>query len=200
MNSAQTLAAGFNDPVSDSARAFRVILDVMSRPGRVTQLPSLPDAPGTLPGAAAAVALTLLDTDTPVWLDPSLRSETVLAFLAFHTGAPVVSEPEAASFAFMPALDCEDALRALRVGSSEYPDRSGTAVILVDGFDAGLSAALSGPGIDGSSVLCPTGLTATGWRALQDNAQLFPLGFDTIFVSQDAAAALPRSSRIELKG
>jgi len=200
MSSAQTLAAGFDDPVSDSARAFRVILDVMSRPGRVTQLPLLPDAPDSLLGGAAAVALTLLDTDTPVWLEPSLRSEPVSAFLAFHTGAPVVSGPEASSFAFMPAADCESALRALRVGTSEYPDRSGTAVILVDGFDAGLSASLSGPGIDGSTVLSPTGLTENAWLALQDNAQLFPLGFDTIFVSQDAAAALPRSTRIELKG
>ncbi|MEQ8443407.1 MAG: phosphonate C-P lyase system protein PhnH [Alphaproteobacteria bacterium] len=200
MSAGHALSAGFQEPVSDSARVFRTVLDVMARPGRVSRLPTVPDAPGGLNGGAAAVALTLLDADTPVWIDPALLDEGVSMFLAFHTGAPVVERAEMASFAFMPGKTCGRTLRSLRVGTAEYPDRSATAVILVEGFQGELCAELSGPGVDGTADLAPAGLDSAAWDALADNARLFPLGFDTIFVSDSSVASLPRSTRILMKG
>ena len=62
---------GLSDPVLDSKRIFRGVLDAMAHPGRVVPLPPPPDPPAPLVPAAAAVALTLLDYETPLWLDPA---------------------------------------------------------------------------------------------------------------------------------
>ncbi len=52
--------------------------------------------------------------------------------------------------------------------------------------------ALTGPGIDGVSVLhLPES------ACLADNRALFPLGFDTFLTAGDQIAGLPRSTRVE---
>ena len=97
---AAPLAAGFADPVHDAQRCFRTIMNAMARPGTLQAIETgglKPPAP--LTPVAAAIALTLVDYDTPVWLDgPFARSEAVKTFLRFHTGAPIVSEPVEAAF------------------------------------------------------------------------------------------------------
>ena len=55
----------------------------------------------------AAIALTLFDHDTPLWLDP-IMSETsdVAKWLKFHTGAPVIADPSVCSFALIGDARC----------------------------------------------------------------------------------------------
>ena len=59
-------------------------------------------APAAMMRGTAAIALTLFDHDTPVWLDP-LMSETsdVAKWLKFHTGAPVIADSSICSFALI---------------------------------------------------------------------------------------------------
>jgi alpha-D-ribose 1-methylphosphonate 5-triphosphate synthase subunit PhnH len=80
---------GFISPPVEAANAFRTILQAMSRPGMILPFspPVAPPLP-LLPGAAA-VALTLADFQTPLWLAPSLRTSVIAQFLRFETGAPV---------------------------------------------------------------------------------------------------------------
>jgi len=41
----------------------------------------------------AAIALTLFDHDTPLWLDPSMSGTSeVTKWFKFHTGAPVIAD------------------------------------------------------------------------------------------------------------
>lgn len=190
------LIAGFSDPVRDSAITFRAILNAMARPGRITFLPVMPPVPNPMNGGAVCVALSLLDSDTPVWLGQGLRSNAVCDHLRFHTGAPIIDDPAQARFAFFDASEITSVSGQLPVGTPDYPDRSATAVVMVPGFSECGGACLTGPGVDVQCRLAPNGITSAAWGMQAQNAELYPLGIDTIFAGPDSLAALPRSTRL----
>ncbi|MBO6862593.1 MAG: phosphonate C-P lyase system protein PhnH [Alphaproteobacteria bacterium] len=190
------LTPGFSNPVHDSANAFRAILDAMARPGRIVDLPALPEPPKGFDAAAAVLALSLLDDDTPVWIDPGLRNAALDAYLRFHAGCPIVERTDRCRFAFVAVEAFAELVEDLPIGDPDYPDRSATAIVLCDGLTGGVRRALRGPGIQDVAHLAPKGMTGEGWESLTRNQVLFPLGIDTIFVSKGQIAALPRSIRI----
>ena len=193
------LQPGLPNPVRDSQTVFRVLMDVMARPGTVSRILSRVQPPPPLTPGMAALVLTLCDSDTPVWLDAGLAASPGVAdFIRFHTAAPIVSESGEAAF----ALVCESAhlppLDRFALGTIDYPDRSTTLIVAVETLDAGAGWRLRGPGIDGEARLAASPLPAdfAGLRA--DIAPLFPRGLDMVFVAGDRLAALPRSTRVEL--
>lgn len=185
------LAPGFADPVLDSQRTFRAVLQAMAEPGRRLPLDTGLEPPAPLRPPAAAVALALLDYDTPVWLDGDVPA--VGDWLRFHTGCPVVADPAGAAFAI--ALAGWPALDALPAGTDAYPDRSATLIAQVDTL-AGDGLRLTGPGIDGAAGFgfapMPTGFVAA-WTA---NMRLFPRGIDLILCDDTGVAALPRTCAV----
>lgn len=189
------VAAGFADPGLDAQRTFRAVLDAMAHPGRVVNLAPL-DAPAPLGAAAAAVCLTLLDLDTPVWLDPAAATADVVAYLRFHCGAPVVGTPPAARFAVVADPATMPALGTFEGGTDERPDLSATLVIQVTGLTGGRGARLTGPGIESEARLEVVGAPALwpDWRA---NIRRFPRGVDVILCAGSRLAALPRTTRVE---
>ena len=58
---------GFEDPVRDAQVTFRAVLDAMARPGRLHHAGQNLTAPAPLDRATAAVLLTLIDNETPLW-------------------------------------------------------------------------------------------------------------------------------------
>jgi alpha-D-ribose 1-methylphosphonate 5-triphosphate synthase subunit PhnH len=102
---------GLADPVLDSQRIFRGVLDAMSHPGRVVSLGLARPVVAPLHPATLAICLALVDFETPVWLDATSRAADVVAHLRFHCGCRIVDEPARARFAVvadaasMPALD-----------------------------------------------------------------------------------------------
>ncbi len=184
---------GFDDPVLDSAESFRAILQAMARPGTPQALPLLPPAPAPLTAEAAAVLLTLLDFETPLWL---AAETTVRDHLRFHTGVAMADAPQAASFALAPIAAAAELMPRLAMGVPDYPDRSATLVLLVDGFEGGLPATLSGPGLAAPRPFAPAGADAAFWEAARANAARFPLGVDLLFAGGGHVAGLPRSTRI----
>ncbi len=70
---AEHITGGFADPVFNGQAVFRAVMDAMARPGSIHHLPELAQPPSPLSASAAAVALTLCDQDTPVFLDAGLR-------------------------------------------------------------------------------------------------------------------------------
>ncbi|MEZ5667780.1 MAG: phosphonate C-P lyase system protein PhnH [Alphaproteobacteria bacterium] len=184
-------AAGFADPVFDAQRAFRALLQAMARPGcTVRPAPGLP-APAGLASAAYAVALTLCDADTPVWLQDGIATAQAVDSLRFHCGCRIVDAPGGAAFAFgdrsIPPLD------RFATGDDRYPDRAATLVIALPALEGGPAVTLTGPGIDGETAIAPRGLPAWFWDAWARNHRLFPCGVDAMLVAGDALLGLPRS-------
>lgn len=186
---------GFADVAVDSAHAFRAIMQAMARPGRVMDLSVDIAAPEPLLASTAAVALTLCDFQTPVWLAPELRSETVMHYLRFHTGAPITEDASLALFVIAAAGQGLPPPSLLLQGTHEYPDRSATIVIQTAGFAPG-TVALTGPGIRGSASFGVAGLEDGFWAAMAENHARFPTGVDVIFAAPRQVAALPRSTAI----
>src|SRR5215469_14489506 len=125
------VAAGFAEPVLAAQATFRVVMDAMARPGTIRRLAGVA-APAPLSATTAAIALTLLDYETPFWLDPPLADTgEVGKFISFHTGARVTADPAAAAFAFVAAPASAPPFARFAQGSAEYPDRSTTLVLQV---------------------------------------------------------------------
>lgn len=191
------IGAGFADPVADAQAVFRAILDATSHPGRIIKVPEqhLPLDQGDLSKAATAVALTLLDLDTPVWLDAALTS--CRDFLRFHCGSPVANHPDQSRFAFAAAPIHLPALAAFDLGTPQFPERSTTVVVEVPQLDNADDVTLRGPGIESSEHIRIVGLPTDFWSARASLASLFPLGIDLIFTCGAKLAALPRTTIVE---
>jgi alpha-D-ribose 1-methylphosphonate 5-triphosphate synthase subunit PhnH len=193
------LAPAFDDPALASQAVFRTVMEAMARPGLPRLLPSGLAAPPPLGPTAAAVALTLLDYETPFWLDPALAAAPEVAvWLKFHTGAPLALDSQEAAFAFVSDAAAMPPFGAFSAGTLEYPDRSATLVLQVARFGQGDALELSGPGISGSRSFSAQPLPPDFRTRLIANRELFPRGVDLILVSPDAVAALPRSVRVSL--
>jgi alpha-D-ribose 1-methylphosphonate 5-triphosphate synthase subunit PhnH len=191
------LAPAFADPPHATQTVFRAVMEAMARPGRVQPLVSGLSAPLPLTPAAAAVALTLLDYETPVWLDPGLAAaREVGEWLKFHTGAPLTAAAARAAVAFASDARGVPAFESFATGSLEYPDRSTTLVLQVETFDRGETLELSGPGVAGVQSFRAAPLPPDFCARLRANRALFPRGIDLILASSDAIAALPRSVRL----
>lgn len=187
--SEQAMSGGFANSPVESANAFRAALNVMARPG-TTETVGGASAPAPVSVAAAVLLLTLCDAETPVFVAPSHASPEFAAWLAFHTGAPIVT-PDRAVFA-IGDWDSLSPFDPYMIGTPEYPDRSAT--LIVDG-DMGLfaqKAILSGPGIRDTAEIALPDLAA-----FQANRSLFPLGLDFYFTQGNALRAMPRSSKVE---
>lgn len=190
------VSAGFADPTRESQRVFRKLMDAMARPGTIHDLSQAPDAPAGLHRAAGAVALTLFDFETPIWLDPVLHTEAVEGWLQFHCGAPRVADPQGAAFALLADLATAPRLADFNAGDAKYPDRSTTLVIQLPSLEYGPSVTLTGPGIKSDSTLNLGGLRPGFWAEVQDNHARFQFGVDFIFVAGNHLTALPRSTRV----
>jgi alpha-D-ribose 1-methylphosphonate 5-triphosphate synthase subunit PhnH len=201
MTTIAELPAGFADKVLSAQSTFRSVMDAMARPGTIQRIAVATGAPSPLMRGAAAIALTLFDHDTPVWLDTAM-SETadVTKWLKFHTGARVIADSAICSFALIGDASALPALDRFAFGSNEYPDRSTTLVLQVASLTEGSRFELRGPGIDGSAVLQARIEPADLFERLGINAALFPRGIDVVLVADDAIVAIPRTARLAAKG
>ncbi|WP_397543676.1 phosphonate C-P lyase system protein PhnH [Roseovarius salis] len=183
---AHALEGGFSDAPVQAARAFRCAMRAMACPGTIETLDTArPPAP--LSSAAGTLLLTLCDPETGVHLAGGHDRPEVRDWVAFHTGAPVVSAG-AARFAIgtwgqlLP-------LSQYAAGTPEYPDRSATLIVEMQELSKD-GTVLTGPGINGRATLS---LPDAG--EMRANARCFPLGLDFFLTCGGRVAALPRSTK-----
>jgi alpha-D-ribose 1-methylphosphonate 5-triphosphate synthase subunit PhnH len=193
-----TLLPGFSDPVHDSQRAFRQILRAFSHPGTIFDLDGVSQGAPGLSVAATTACLTLLDFETPLWLDDAARGAA--RYFAFHNATPRAERPSTAAFAVIGRAELLDDFAIFDIGSDEFPERSTTVILEVAGLDNDAGPRLSGPGIEQTARLSITGANDNLWTMVDDNHTLFPRGIDLLLTCRDRVAALPRSVRLERDG
>jgi alpha-D-ribose 1-methylphosphonate 5-triphosphate synthase subunit PhnH len=201
MTTVAELPAGFADKVISAQSTFRSVMDAMARPGSVQRIAAAAGTPMPMMRGTAAIALTLFDHDTPIWLDP-LMSETsdVAKWLKFHTSAPVVQDSSICSFALIGDGSALPGLDRFSFGTGEYPDRSTTLILQVESLAEGAIFELRGPGIDGTAVLQAAIQPPDLFDRLSINEALFPRGIDVVLVCDDAIVAIPRTTRLVRSG
>ncbi len=186
---------GFGDPVLDSHACFRAVLDAMARPGTLHHA-AAPAPPGLDP-AAAAVLLTLVDIETPVWIE----DEAAADWVAFHCGAGLTGAAEAAFAVTRGGLD----LTMFCAGSDEGPEDGATVLVQVTALGATTPTlshereqplVLRGPGIEHEAALAVVGLPDDFRAQWAANRALFPRGVDLVLCAGTMIAALPRTVEI----
>ena len=182
---------GFADPVTAAQACFRAALDAMARPGRVHDLESGVTPPPPLDPASAAVLLTLVDQETPLWLDPDAAAAR--DWIAFHCGARCVTDPAACAFGVALSMP---ALAGLAAGSHEMPERAATLILQVRAIGHGPRYRLFGPGLREPALLRVDGLPPDFAAAWQGNHARFPCGIDMILCAGTQLVALPRSATV----
>lgn len=190
-------ASGIASAVLAAQSTFRKVMDATARPGSIHALQVVAGAPAPLAQAAAAIALTLFDHDTPVWLDaPLAASEEVASWLRFHTGCPVVTDPAQCAFALVGDVTACPPFANFACGTPDYPDRSTTLILQLPTLTGGAGLTLSGPGIRGTGVLHAGGLPEDFVTQHAANRALFPRGVDLLLVAGNDVAALPRTTNV----
>jgi len=198
MADSAAIEGGFADLVLDGQRVFRATMDALANPGTVNRLGALPQPPAPLTPELAALALTLCDHDSPVWLDATLAASGVVAdWLRFQTGAPIVADPAEAMFALVADAAGLQRIEAFAMGTDQYPDRSTTLIVAVAGLAGGATLMLRGPGVEDEIAFAPQLAIAAFVAQWGDNRAKFPRGIDLILVGDGAVAGLPRTTRIE---
>jgi alpha-D-ribose 1-methylphosphonate 5-triphosphate synthase subunit PhnH len=201
MTTVSELPAGFVDKVLSAQSTFRSVMDAMARPGSVQRINAVAGTPAAMMRGTAAIALTLFDHDTPIWLDPGMsRTSDVAKWLKFHTSAPVIADSSICSFALIGDPKNLPALDRFAFGGNEYPDRSTTLILQVESLTDGPTFELQGPGIDGTAPLQAIIQPENLFERLAVNAALFPRGIDVVLVHDDAIVAIPRTTRLAAKG
>lgn len=183
---------GFADPVADAQSCFRAVLDAISRPGMIKTAGTGLRPPAPLDPATAAVLLTLVDADTPLWLDEEAAAASDWA--AFHCGARLTRDIGTAAFACALAMP---ALNGLHPGTDLAPEGSATLILQVPALGRGTPFRLSGPGLRAPAPLRVGGLPddfAAQWAA---NHALYPCGVDVVLCEGERLCALPRSVQVE---
>lgn len=192
---------GFADPVHDAQACYRLALRAMARPVLRWTMDAgrMPLPPAPLGRVMAALALTLCDQDTTVWLSVPLRTRDVRNWLRFHTSCPMTDNPAEAAFALaahgseLPRLD------AFRQGDARWPDRSTTILLdnvrfIGDAACPGLTA--EGPGIRERETLICSGLPEDFPAQWAASRAAYPLGVDMVLIDGFSLAGLPRTTRL----
>jgi alpha-D-ribose 1-methylphosphonate 5-triphosphate synthase subunit PhnH len=191
------LVAGFDHEAYGSQAVFRTALTALSHPGRPLALPMHTALPRQGHGAAAALLLGLVDSDTRLWLSPSLADSEAAAWLRFHTGCAWVADPAEAQFVWVALGDPWPDLERLCQGTDEYPDQSATCVFEVESLDSQADGwVLQGPGILGQTTLQVQGQPADFPAQWARNHGHFPCGVDIFLATPTQIAGLPRTTRL----
>jgi alpha-D-ribose 1-methylphosphonate 5-triphosphate synthase subunit PhnH len=182
------------DPVHDTRAVFQSVMNAMSRPGTVHDVPTSP--------ADHAVLATLVDHE--VTLDS--RDERICDALAAEgrlTEAPLA---DADVVHVVAAADVD--LREAKHGTRKEPSTGATVIYRIRRLSASDDRShtatdepmveVSGPGVDGTQCIDVAGIPTSELEAICEAQTDYPRGIDIVMASDSCVAALPRSVELEV--
>lgn len=192
------------DLVHDVQRAYRKLIDSLSRPGVISDLTEeagkLETGKGFMP-ATWIMAEMLLDTE--VSFKVFSERETLVTQLFKQTSYAREAGVSEADYIFVlrdaKPDDLLQALQEAKIGDLRDPHFSATLIIEAESLSRGTKLRLSGPGIQGSSSA--EVLISENWMdARAERNSEYPLGLDCIFVDANhRLLALPRTTQVRVE-
>ncbi|KMY51517.1 phosphonate C-P lyase system protein PhnH [Peribacillus loiseleuriae] len=193
------------DVVHDLQAVYRKLVDATSRPGTVMDLQRevrALDVQANCLSATILFALTVLDPEVTFKVITK-QEETVSRLINQLTYSKSVDVSDA-DFIFIleDALheEMEEALNQAKVGNLSNPHESAMIILEVSDVTKGKSMKLSGPGIQGETILNMQNVP--NWMAMRNEKNVeFPLGIDMYFLDhQHQLLAIPRTTQIKENG
>jgi alpha-D-ribose 1-methylphosphonate 5-triphosphate synthase subunit PhnH len=169
-------------------RAFRMLLDAMSYPGRVFDLHEL------LGDSRAELAvLACLVDDVVAYSDPDARlNARERGMLNAHCIAPELADYVLHDASCPPAIGYTP-----RLGDLYRPDSAATLILSGAEVGAGpLTLLLEGPGIERQAELPLAGFHTDWFSARADWVSNFPQGVDIFLCDRTRISALPRTCEV----
>ncbi|QRP43505.1 phosphonate C-P lyase system protein PhnH [Amycolatopsis sp. FDAARGOS 1241] len=178
---------------AESQQVFRTVLEALSRPGTVQQLPA-DLAQGNYSAVLPVLALADLGTGVCVLEEGTRWADAV----ALATSAPIRPLELARLVAAVRPVTAGEITKLCR-GSAPAPEDAALAALAVSDVDGGDRRwRLSGPGVPGELTLAPRGLPAGFAAARAEAVAGYPAGVDLLLVTEDGrVTGLPRTTIIE---
>ena len=115
------------DTVFDAQQHFRLLLDSMSRPGKINTFPVMDILPPDgLNQASALTGFALLNADVTYFIAGD-NSDDIAAYLLVNTSSKP-AEISVADYVFLPEGYGADGLEEARIGIPTYPEDSATLI------------------------------------------------------------------------
>jgi alpha-D-ribose 1-methylphosphonate 5-triphosphate synthase subunit PhnH len=170
---------------------FRELMNAFARPGSLAAI--TPSSAGLL----TDVLDVLLDHEVSFCV-PGKNKESMEPEITAMTGSRA-SDIGSADFVIFAAGDTGDELYKVKRGSLEYPDKGATVIYYGAALDENKKIAehsFKGPGIAAGTGFTAPGIPAGELKKLSKINSEYPLGVDTVIISENNILCIPRSSKI----
>jgi alpha-D-ribose 1-methylphosphonate 5-triphosphate synthase subunit PhnH len=188
------------DIVFDAQEHFRLLLDSMSRPGKINTFPVIElFPPDGLNQGAALTGFALLNPDATYFISGD-NAENIADYLLINTAAQQ-AEISTADYIFIPQAYFDESLSGARIGTPTYPEDSATFIVdceLISEAPHGnsLQITLSGPGVNGEANVFVSGISPDLLDFVKEQNSEYPLGVDLIITDgYNNVICVPRSNK-----
>lgn len=188
------------DIVFDAQQHFRLLLDSMSRPGKINTFAPLEILPPDgLNQAAALTGFALLNPDVTYFI-AGHNSNDIATYLLINTSAQQAVAEEA-DYIFLPESHDAAGIEFIRTGTPTYPEDSATiiaaaAALSQNPFEGAIKLTLKGPGVNGEAEVFVSGISEQLLAFVKEQNSEYPLGTDLIITGRDNhILCIPRSNK-----
>jgi alpha-D-ribose 1-methylphosphonate 5-triphosphate synthase subunit PhnH len=188
------------DTVFDAQQHFRLLLDSMSRPGKINTFPEVDILPPDgLNQASALTGFALLNPDVAYYIAGD-NSDEIASYLLVNT-ASQQAEISVADYVFLPEEYGVDGLEEARTGTPIYPEDSATFIASAEQIseqlhEGSLAITLKGPGVNGEAEVFVSGISPELLDFVKEQNSEYPLGIDLIITDRhNNILCIPRSNK-----
>jgi alpha-D-ribose 1-methylphosphonate 5-triphosphate synthase subunit PhnH len=188
------------DTVFDAQQHFRLLLDSMSRPGKINTFPEMDILPPEgLNQASALTGFALLNPDVTYYITGD-NSDKIANYLLVNTASQQAGI-SVADYVFLPEEYGIEGLEEARTGTPIYPEDSATFIasarqITEEPHEGSLAITLKGPGVNGAAKVFVSAITPELLNFVKEQNSEYPLGIDLIITDRHSnILCIPRSNK-----